>query len=131
MPSRSCAPADGLPRRQRSAVTNGTQMLPGINGNSAQARRYRDLYTAFVADLGGEAAATEAERALCRQAAALTVRSEAVMADLVRGAPVDDEQMTRLMNSTARTLAALRRRAKPMKAPDLRAYLKAKAAVGE
>lgn len=112
-------------------MTNGTQMLPGINGNSAQARRYRDLYTAFVADLGGEAAATEAERALCRQAAALTVRSEAVMADLVRGAPVDDEQMTRLMNSTARTLAALRRRAKPMKAPDLRAYLKAKAAVGE
>ena len=104
-----------LPTRQRSKMTNGSQLLPGINGRSAPARRYRDLCTAFANDLGGESVLREADKALVRQAAALTVRSEEMQAALVRGDDIDDEQLTRLMNVASRTLAALRQR-KPAKA---------------
>jgi hypothetical protein len=37
----------------RSRITNGKQMLAGIDGRSAEARRYRDLAMSFADDLGG------------------------------------------------------------------------------
>lgn len=124
------SPVVELPSRQRSALTNGAHMLAGIDGRSAQARRYRDLCMAFADELGGEVAMTEAERALCRQAAALTVRSEEMQAALVRGDAVDDEQLTRLMNSASRALSTLRHRGKARKPPteDMHTYLRRRAA---
>jgi hypothetical protein len=80
---------------------------------------------AFADELGVEAHMTEAEKVICRQAAALTVRSEALQAALVRGEAVDDEQLTRLTNSAMRALQALRtRRTKPKPVmPNLADYL--------
>jgi hypothetical protein len=37
----------------RSAVTNHKDLLPGLDGRSATARRFRDLVNAFIADMGG------------------------------------------------------------------------------
>jgi hypothetical protein len=88
-------------------------MLAGIDGRSVNARRFRDLVAAFTGDLGH--AATEGERALVRQAAALTVQSEAMQADLVNGEPINSEQLTRVSNSLQRCLATLHIRAKPAK----------------
>jgi hypothetical protein len=34
-------------------VTNHKDLLPGLDGRSASARRFRDLVKAFVADMGG------------------------------------------------------------------------------
>ena len=64
--------------RQRFAadVTNGAKMIAGVDGRSAEARRYRDLAMSFADDCGGAASLTEAQRALVAQAAALTVQSE-------------------------------------------------------
>ena len=41
------------PSRTRSAVSNHQDLLPGLDGRSASARRFRDLVNTFVADMGG------------------------------------------------------------------------------
>ncbi|WP_244571229.1 hypothetical protein [Mesorhizobium carmichaelinearum] len=60
----------------RSAVTNGSTLLPGVDGRSIWARRFRDLLGQHVADLGGEGAVSEAERSIARRATALEVELE-------------------------------------------------------
>jgi hypothetical protein len=37
----------------RARVTNHKDLLPGLDGRSATARRFRDLVNAFIADMGG------------------------------------------------------------------------------
>ena len=111
----------------RSRVTNGRELLPNVDGRSRSARRYRDIVSALVAERGGEAALSESEKALVRSAASLTVQSEAMAAAMVRGEPIDPEQMTRVNNALTRTLSALNKR-KPAKAaaPDLASHLASK-----
>ncbi len=92
-------------RTNRSRITNGKDLLRGINGRSAEARRYRDLIDGFSADLGGTPG--QRELALIRQAAALTVQSEVMQAAIVRGEAIDVEQLTRLANVLTRTLKEL------------------------
>ena len=41
------------PRGIRSRITNGSKMLPDVDGRSTIARRYRDISSATVADQGG------------------------------------------------------------------------------
>lgn len=78
-------------RQWRSAVTNGAYPA-GINGRTAAGRRYRDLVTEYSREIAGEGGPLNpAEMALIRQAAALTVRGEALQADIVSGRAADDE----------------------------------------
>jgi hypothetical protein len=63
-------------RADRSAVTNGTRLLPGVDGRNAWARRCRDIIREHLADLGGPANTTAAERSLVRRAATLTIALE-------------------------------------------------------
>ena len=91
----------------RSRVTNGKELLANIDGRSTEARRYRDLCFSFADDCGGAATLTEVQRALVRQAAALTVQSEKLQAAMIRGEDVSDEQMTRVANALGRTLNRL------------------------
>ena len=62
--------------RVRSAISNGSQLFPDIDGRSAWMRRLRDLINHHVSDLGGEAYISEAERRLVRRAAMLTLQLE-------------------------------------------------------
>jgi hypothetical protein len=96
------------PATVRSRVTNGAKMIAGVDGRSADARRYRDLAMSFADDCGGAASLTEAQRALVAQAAALTLQSERLQGAMIRGENVDVEQQTRVANSLARTLSRLR-----------------------
>jgi hypothetical protein len=69
---------------------------------------------------------TEAEWALIRNAASLTVQSERLRAALVAGREVNSQEMTRLANSSVRVLAALRiKRERKEGAPTLSQYLAA------
>jgi uncharacterized protein (DUF1778 family) len=80
---------------------------------------------------GGAAQLSESQRALIRQAAALSVRSEGTQAALLRGEAVDGEELVRVTNALSRTLAALDRgRAPRQKAGPgaLADYLAGKAA---
>jgi hypothetical protein len=60
----------------RSRVSNGATLLPGIDGRSTWARRFRDVIEALTVDAGGPDALGEAERSLIRRTAALTVELE-------------------------------------------------------
>ena len=91
----------------RSRITNGKQMLAGIDGRSATARRYRDLVMSFADDLGGAVGLTEAQRALVFQAASLVVQSEAMASAAIRGELVDAEQTTRVANTLSRVVSRL------------------------
>jgi hypothetical protein len=102
----------------RSRITNGKELLANIDGRSTEARRYRDLCFSFADDCGGAATLTEVQRALVRQAAALTVQSEKLQGAMIRGEAVSDEQMTRVANALSRTLHRLGRKPRA-KVPSL------------
>jgi hypothetical protein len=99
-------------RRTRAKLTNGSLLPRGLDGRSAPARRYRDLILQFSHGIAGERGAplNPAELALVKQAAAITVRAEALQAAIVRGEPVSDEDVVRLSNSAIRILTAVMNR---------------------
>jgi hypothetical protein len=104
------------PVNNRARVTNGSRLLAGVDGRSAEARRYRDLVSSFAADLGGDPIKlSELVKALIRQAAATIVVSEKMQAAIVRGEVVDLEQATRVANTASRCLARLAATRKPWK----------------
>ena len=111
--------------RLRSRVTNGTKLVAGVDGRSADARRYRDVAMALADDLGGASSLSEAQRALVSQAAALTVQSERMQGAMLRGEPLDVEQQTRVANVLARTLSRLGIKRRVQEPPRLVDVLKA------
>ena len=92
----------------RSRVTNGKQLLVGLDGRSAGARRLHDIIAALLADLGGEP--TETDRLQVRAVAALTLHAEGLTAAMANGEAVDSDEMTRVANAAQRGLASLSRR---------------------
>lgn len=125
----SNALAERLPTA-RSVVSNGKRLHPRtIDGRSTEARRFRDLVFAFAEGLGGADRLNEADRALCRTAAGITVELEKLQAAAASGCEVDAETLTRLANSQARVIQAIRRKTpRPGPAPSpLHAYLKGSA----
>src|SRR5262249_40262216 len=48
----------------RSRVTNGRELLPGVDGRTLWVRRFRDVLALHLNDLGGESSTSEAEKAL-------------------------------------------------------------------
>ena len=60
----------------RSRITNGRELLPGIDQRSTWARRMRDLIELHVDDLGGLDNTSEAQRSLVRRISVLEVEAE-------------------------------------------------------
>jgi hypothetical protein len=107
----------------QSAITTGTKLLLNIDLRTAAGRRYRDLCRAFEGEVGG--VLTESDRAIIRQDAALTLKSEQMQEALIRGEVVDENQLIRLSGAAKRLLATLARKAKARKpdVPTLASYL--------
>jgi hypothetical protein len=114
-----------LPRNLRARVTNESRMLVGIDGRSAEARRFKDLVDGFADALGGEAALTEAQRVAVRRAAELTVLSEQTRTRALRGEPVDPLALCRLEGMTARAVRALGIGRPSQRMPSLDEHLRA------
>ena len=91
-----------LPSRTRSAVTNHKHLLPGLDGRSATARRFRDLVNAFVADMGGLDRCSEIRLGLVRRLAATTVQAEMLEARMVNGEAIDIATLCTLASTTVR-----------------------------
>ena len=68
--------------------------------------------------MGGAAGLTEAQRALVRQAAAMIVQLEGLQSEILRGEPVDVEQLTRLANAATRILTRLGLKRNVVQAPS-------------
>ena len=95
----------------RSKITNGSTLLPSIDGRSIWARRLRDLISLHTSDLGGLDNLSQAELSLIRRAATLTVELEhlemrfALAEDGAEEGQLKTYQMT--VNTLRRTLEAL------------------------
>lgn len=114
------------PPTTRSAISNGSRILEGIDGRSTGARRFKDLIENFSRDMGGIERLSEAEQTLVRQAASLTMRGEQLQAAIVKGEPVDPDELIRLSNTARRCLEAVQRREQPK--PSLAEHLAKKGA---
>lgn len=90
---RKVAPASPA---NRARVTNGSAVLPGVDGRSAPARRYRDLLRGFLEQTAGR------HDALCRQLATLVLTHEQLSARVVRGEHVEPDELIRLAGSIDR-----------------------------
>lgn len=61
---------------QRTRVSNGTELLPDVDGRSLWVRRCRELIEMHLADLGGDDNTSAAERSIIRRASVITVELE-------------------------------------------------------
>jgi hypothetical protein len=121
----------GLARRPptaRSRVTNGADLLPGIDGRSALARRLYDVTCAIAADQGGTDRLSEARVQLIRRFAAASVLAEALEARLANGEQIDVAEHAHLSSTLVRIAQriGIDRRAKNI-VPDLHDYLEGRA----
>src|SRR5262249_42684896 len=89
-------------RNSRSRVTNHNALLPGVDGRSAQARRFRDIITAIAIDQGGVDRLSEARLQLVRRFAAAAVLAEALEAKLANGERIDIGEHAQLCSTLVR-----------------------------
>ena len=61
---RKTRPQKGDLRYGRTAVSNGTQLLPGLKGTNVWVRRCKDIIADHLSDLGGADNTSSAERSL-------------------------------------------------------------------
>jgi hypothetical protein len=93
-------------RRNRSKLGNGRRIPDEVDGRTKVARRYRDLFVGYLHDLQKEEV-SESELSLCRAAAVVTLRVEALQTAVGLGEDVSVAKLTMLTNALARTLTAL------------------------
>ncbi|MEQ8228604.1 MAG: hypothetical protein RIA64_11015 [Rhodospirillales bacterium] len=89
----------------RSRVSNGTDILAGIDGRSAVARRYRDIIQEISTDLGGEL--TETQLQIARRAASLAIWCESQESMMANGGELNISEFTTATNALRRLLADL------------------------
>src|SRR6516225_8698702 len=112
---------------QRSRITNGSALLPGVDGRSAWVRRAKDLIREHLADLGGFDNVSAAERSIIRRASVLTIeleRLEVRFATAGEASATDLDLYQRTAGNLRRLLEAvgLQRRARDV-TPSLAEYL--------
>ena len=106
--------------RQRSRLTNGTALLPDIDGRSAIARRFKDITSRILADQGGADQCSESRLQLVRRFAAAAVLAEQMESRLANGEQIDIQEHA-LLCSTLTRLAqriGIERRARDVTPPD-------------
>jgi hypothetical protein len=113
---------------QHSRVTNGSALLPGVDGRSPWVRRAKDIIAAHTSDLGGIDNCSAAEYSLVRRAATLTVELERMEVRFATAGAADVEDLEtyqRCANSLRRLLEAigLQRRARDVTTPSIAEYI--------
>jgi hypothetical protein len=107
MPATSTATALAKPAgprkpEARSRVSNGADILPGVDGRSIIARRYRDIIAAIEIDQGGADHMSEARAQLIRRFAAAAVLAEQMEARLANGEQIDIAEHATLSSTLVR-----------------------------
>lgn len=118
--------ADRLPpKRVRSRISNGKDLLAGVDQRSATYRRYRDLIEAIVSDQGGVDACSESRKQLIRRFAACSVLAEQAEAKLAAGEEINVEQHALLVSSLVRVAQriGIDRRQRDVIVPTVEDYL--------
>jgi hypothetical protein len=108
----------------RSKIANGRGYLPSIDGRSSTARRYRDIASAIVQDLGGMSQCSATTIEVVRRFAAISVLAEGMESRLVNGEEISSAELC-LLSSTLMRLAhkiGLRRIPKSIQSATLADY---------
>ncbi len=110
------ARADDAHKYTRSRITNHRDLLPNVDGNSWQARRFKDLVRAFIADMGGIDLCSEIKINLARRLASTTVLAEQIESRMVQGKQINVALLCTLANTCMKLSArlGLERVAKPI-----------------
>jgi hypothetical protein len=121
-------PAVDRPKdRQRSRITNGSALLPGVDGRSPWVRRCKDIIAAHLSDLGGEANTSTAERSLIRRAAVLTTELERLEIKFALAGEANADEIdlyARTSGNLRRLLEAIGIQRRPRnRTPNLKDYL--------
>jgi hypothetical protein len=124
---------EALPPRQRSAVTNGRRRFIEGDGRSAWSRRFRDLISAHVSDLGGVPAISAAQLSLIRRASAIEIELERMEGKLAQDEAVDFDLFSRATGHLRRVLETLglERRARDVTDIDPLVYAKQRVEAAE
>jgi hypothetical protein len=88
--------------KQRSRMTNGTALLPDIDGRTAIARRFKDITSAILADQGGAEQCAEIRLQLVRRFAAAAVLAEQMESRLANGEQIDIQEHAFLCSTLTR-----------------------------
>lgn len=129
--SQKAAPSEPRKPVARARITNGSEVVAGVDGRTLWVRRLRDLMALHVRDLGGDEALSEAQRSIVRRAATLTVELERMERDFALAGEADPdalERYQRASNTLRRLLETigLERRQRDV-TPTLSEYLSAMA----
>ena len=129
-PTASRVPTAGK-AQARSRLSNGRDVLPGVDGRSVVARRYRDIIGAVVSDQGGAEHLSEARLQLIRRFSAASVLAEQMEARLARGEEINIQEYSLLVSTMVRVAQriGIERRARNV-TPSLGQYLSNKKANG-
>jgi hypothetical protein len=87
---------------RKSRITNGSALLPGVDGRNVWVRRAKDVIAAHLSDVLDP---TAAEKSIIRRAAVLTVELERLEAQFALAGEADPEKL----DLYARTAGNLRR----------------------
>jgi hypothetical protein len=120
------------PSKQRSRLSNGTKLLPDLDGRSAMARRYRDITSAVLTDQGGADQCSESRLQLVRRFAAAAVLAEQMEARLANGEEINIAEHGLLCSTLVRlsTRIGINRVPKTI-VPSLAEYLESKTEAAE
>ena len=110
-PDRGLTVVDDTPevrqRKGRSRVTNHKDLLPNLDGRSSAARRFRDLVSGFIVDMGGADQCSDIKLGLLRRLAAVTVQSELIEARMINGEAVEVGVLCQLASTSVRLATRL------------------------
>jgi hypothetical protein len=96
-------PVNGIRKPEaRSRISNGKDLLPGVDGRSLIARRYHDISSAILVDQGGADACSESRVQLIRRFAAAAVLAEQIEARLANGEQISITEHALLVSSMVR-----------------------------
>lgn len=102
-------------RPARTRLSNGKQLFleSSVDGRSLIARRFRDLQSDIISDLGGASEISEAEMALVRRAVTLIVYCEMFESRMAETGKLDSESYLPCVNALAKLLNALGLKRRP------------------
>jgi hypothetical protein len=103
----SSKPVRGRKVYGRSAVSNGTDTLPDVDGRTIIARRYRDITRAILVDQGGVEHCSESRQQLIRRFAAAAVLAEQLESRLANGEQIDIQEHATLSSTLVRLAARI------------------------
>jgi hypothetical protein len=108
----------------RSRVSNGRDVLPGVDGRTEIARRFYDICQALIADQAGLDRCSEVRLQLIRRFAATACVAEEMEARLASGESIDIGQHAQLCSSLVRLAPriGLNRKAREI-VPSLAEYI--------